>query len=567
MKKTVLLMAALIAAAPELFAQRVNKVSEIQNAKSLDLSIADAPVAKSAVSKVRDNAQNKNAFYYRPEGSYFVGYSNAYSGWSLTALALPPFAEVVYKNGSTTPSAAKWWVNSKDASASADASNNYVSEYGPTQIVGGALYANLAPDLVNGTDSFNIGQENAKYPQARVVCPDTLYDFTLNDYPGTGYYYGGKGPSAFFGDRTLTINNISYNQTSFEQIYPKPITSLYFDEIHALIWNISGNTTLLSDKDTLNLSIYKVVKTAEGNDSVTKELLGTMQATKADITSDNEWSGVTNGRSGIVTFYNKVDDGFGSLMNEPIIIKDAFAVKVSGFVGKKIGFYFSQAPEYMKTSETETSYTFDPATPDGASFVCEAEGQPSVNRHYIWPCYPCLTFHGVQDNAKFITSYTNDSNVKVSLEELDAPTAGGAAVSAGNDPAYLETALPFNDVSGTANYTVNIKYQDGDSEWLTLDKVDASHYIDYGYTGLAFKATALPSGKTGRRAIVTVEGKGVTSNSIVIRQGDDKTTGISSVSAQTATVSSSKAYNLAGQQVSKDFKGIIVKDGNKYFNK
>ena len=43
-------------------------------------------------------------------------------------------------------------------------------------------------------------------------------------------------------------------------------------------------------------------------------------------------------------------------------------------------------------------------------------------------------------------------------------------------------------------------------------------------------------------------------------------TGISNVKAA-ASKNSTSLYNLAGQRVSNDFKGVVVKDGKKYFNK
>lgn len=43
-------------------------------------------------------------------------------------------------------------------------------------------------------------------------------------------------------------------------------------------------------------------------------------------------------------------------------------------------------------------------------------------------------------------------------------------------------------------------------------------------------------------------------------------TGISNVEAS-ASAKSSTLYNLAGQQVSESYKGIVVKNGKKYLNK
>lgn len=48
---------------------------------------------------------------------------------------------------------------------------------------------------------------------------------------------------------------------------------------------------------------------------------------------------------------------------------------------------------------------------------------------------------------------------------------------------------------------------------------------------------------------------------------DDETTGIKGIENGTVAEENAPLYNLAGQRVSKDYKGVVVKNGKKFFNK
>ena len=49
--------------------------------------------------------------------------------------------------------------------------------------------------------------------------------------------------------------------------------------------------------------------------------------------------------------------------------------------------------------------------------------------------------------------------------------------------------------------------------------------------------------------------------------GTDPHTGIKSVVNKNNKINSDAIYNLSGQRVSKDYKGIVIKNGNKYIAK
>jgi hypothetical protein len=80
---------------------------------------------------------------------------------------------------------------------------------------------------------------------------------------------------------------------------------------------------------------------------------------------------------------------------------------------------------------------------------------------------------------------------------------------------------------------------------------------------LGFQADALPAGVEGRKATIVFMQEGARLE-VTVTQGT--VTGIS-VTTKTVKNVETPAYNLAGQRVNKNFKGLVVKDGAKFLNK
>jgi hypothetical protein len=99
-------------------------------------------------------------------------------------------------------------------------------------------------------------------------------------------------------------------------------------------------------------------------------------------------------------------------------------------------------------------------------------------------------------------------------------------------------------------------------EWLTCGFANEDYDETYTFD-LVFQADALPAGVEGRQATITFMQEGARLE-VTVTQGT--VTGIN-VTTKTVKTSNSPAYNLAGQRVNKDFKGLVVKDGVKFMNK
>lgn len=99
-------------------------------------------------------------------------------------------------------------------------------------------------------------------------------------------------------------------------------------------------------------------------------------------------------------------------------------------------------------------------------------------------------------------------------------------------------------------------------EWLQLGWANED-YEDTFTFDLVAQADALPAGVEGREATIVLYQEGA-QLTITVTQG--KSTGIN-VTTKTVKTSNTPMFNLAGQRVNKDFKGLIVKDGRKMINK
>ena len=540
------------------------------------------------VRRAKGTAMNPTAFYKRPKGTLYLGLDARGYSYDGDLLVYPPYAEIPFVNASTDPSATSWYLGTTQLTSSnagdlIDAHNNLTWQFGASTVSGDHLQMYYAPTLVNGTDSFAL---------AEAVAPISGYisnGFTVGP-TSDGFYYGGKGPSAYFGDM---IAQGAEKQIAFYQPFDKPSGSFVLNEVSLFGWRNGGSIT--DAAKNMQVQIYNVVTTEDGEKALGDSLLATFTFVPDSVQFSGSWS---TGRAGstraLLTFYPVVDDGLGGKMIQPVDLTDEFAVAVTGFSGTNSGFFFSEAPEYMIQSQTSNSYTFDDSAAPNAHFLAkDTTTNETYDYQYRYYCYPMLQLHGYQNYAHFLESASTDEAGNVRFTEFTAPTAGGVATNDAGYGAQLYTSLPWQDADGNNNYTITVDYN-GETPWLTgltqnddntysIDQVvsstefdqsksfvSTSNWSDSGEQVIGFSAQALPSGKTGRHATIHVIANGYVSNEIIVRQGDDNTIadGINNVTEDNAKANVSarfnnRTYNLAGQQVDKSYKGIVIKNGQK----
>lgn len=530
----------------------------------------------------KGNASSRTAYFKRPAGTLYLGWSNKGQAFGASYLSYPPFAHITFKNASAAPSETSWFQGSRQlGSPEVDADGNLNIQFGKNSITNEGLRAFYSPVLVNGTDSFSIGDAVANFSG------DNGFGYSVFDWR-QGYYYGNRGPAAAFGDASL---GGTVKQVAWYQIFDKPVSSMLVNGLSFFVW-CNGADFKTAGKD-LKAYIYNVVTDENGEKSVGDSALAEFSLIPDSIELDEDWSstvgapGKKGSTYGIATLYPIGKDDFGGDMLQPVILSDEFAIMVTGFSGKNIGFYYGTAPDYYITG-TETTGTgdnartvnvYDDATPTSARFLAMDTTSRKLYDYYFYtPCYPVMFLHGYQDYTEFPTSVTFDDGTTSSFTEYNVPTQGGYAVSSLDNSTKIQlyTALPWQDGEGFENYKVDITYPDGEQPWINQHEDDATRkssvtsgdWEQYGLQTLGLYGDALPEGKTGRHAYVTVSSliTDAGSNRIVIRQGDDNTTGISQ-NIKVARDNNSRIYNLAGQQVDAAYKGIVIRNGKKYIQK
>ena len=102
----------------------------------------------------------------------------------------------------------------------------------------------------------------------------------------------------------------------------------------------------------------------------------------------------------------------------------------------------------------------------------------------------------------------------------------------------------------------------GIDSWIKSYAIDEDSYREYGLTVIKFTCDPLPSNVAGRKCDILIHGKGVVSDKpITVVQGD-VTAAINNVHLSTTTKEYPN-YNVAGQRVEKNYKGIIIRNGKK----
>jgi hypothetical protein len=162
-------------------------------------------------------------------------------------------------------------------------------------------------------------------------------------------------------------------------------------------------------------------------------------------------------------------------------------------------------------------------------------------------------FAGFQ-NAVYGYLYTEDS------KDITIPVEGGQA-SIKVHPMYSNTNADENG-SKTRLFLDQTVADNDIPEWLQIGFANEDYDETYTFD-LVFQADALPAGVEGRQATITFMQEGARLE-VTVTQGT--VTGIN-VTTKTVKTSNTPAYNLAGQRVNKDFKGLVVKDGVKFLNK
>ena len=177
---------------------------------------------------------------------------------------------------------------------------------------------------------------------------------------------------------------------------------------------------------------------------------------------------------------------------------------------------------------------------------------------YAYTSWKTSLFVGLLGATYGYLNTEDDTNITI-------PTEGGEAAI------NVEAMLRSVDAeSGAPTYRLFIDEVISDSElddetglptWLQIG-IGNVNESGTEFT-IGFAADALPTGIEGRQATIVFMQEGAKLE-VTVTQG--KATGVN-VTTKTVKTSNAAMFNLAGQRVNKNFKGLVVKDGQKFMNK
>ena len=170
-------------------------------------------------------------------------------------------------------------------------------------------------------------------------------------------------------------------------------------------------------------------------------------------------------------------------------------------------------------------------------------------------------------NGKYTTLFKQGSNLAISydaywptivndttLNVMNAPVAGGVCH-------YGEDAEDYVAILYTNVYDIDEAWTVEEMpEWVGIAAMDTSYLTSNGAILMAFQAEALPAGVEGRSGVVALNADGFVYE-FVINQGEVVNTGVENV---VAPLFDDKIYNLLGVEVDENYKGVVIKNGQKY---
>ena len=574
MKKAILLSTVFSMAAAGVFAQAVNvkELGQRQTVKNLPNFEVSAKHVLSfdkmqSTNRVNDNFSvsprsiSNGLYYNKPEGSMYMADNEKGGGYYVNHLVLSPAADAVFTNMTTTnKKSTKWTINSQSMTDYVDADYN-LDLTGFFSCYNGSAYP--TPVLKYGsTRSYQLGETGdyfADYGPGYMLCdtiaPHAFYDsrvdgaYALTSLLDTHYCFGTGNYSG----------TGAYPSMGAIQLYEAPASPLYVENIYFNGYTMADSP--LTGDAKMTMTIYKTTESDEGI-SLGEEI-ATLNCAAGNATKT--WEGQQTSY-GFVTGWNY---NFVTEDNKPITIDGSFAVKIDGFADEGVDVLMPGAFLSDVDSVNNYSSAYVVFNMDGSEYPVNVYSDPVVLPLAFNSCFDYVD--GLSTVALSNGTTVENANVVRISDDGQTCSTDGADDASDLGGAYIRTIFPFYDENGEAVYKTNLP------DWITDMTADDSYATSSGYqyfTGsahLTFEAKPLGT-ETGRGVALYFTGKGVSSTTpIYVLQGDATVaTGIEKVviDLDNNTLNeNAPIYNLNGQRVTKDAKGVLIQGGKKFINK
>ena len=295
--------------------------------------------------------------------------------------------------------------------------------------------------------------------------------------------------------------------------------TLKIDDIVIPIYNGSnlGIEKMMPEGASFVINIYPA-DLAKGKIFESEEYL----IASTEVTADS-WVEGYDPYYGTLTARFQEEDILGGMMDVPVIIDGDFYVQIAGMNASGCDFGIFSDIDCPKAYTTVFQH-------DGKYDFLKSSGglNLGVSFHAYWPVI------------------ANDTTINT----MNAPVEGGYTYY-GENVDDIETLL-WTNVHDLDSWEFDVP------EWLGVG-IDTTYLTSNDAVLAAFQAEALPADVEGRTGVVTITADGFTFE-MTFNQGKVNT----AVDNVFAPLFDNKIYNLLGVEVDENYKGIVIKNGQKY---
>ncbi|MCF0243602.1 MAG: hypothetical protein HUK06_02415 [Bacteroidaceae bacterium] len=571
MKKVILLSVAFMLAVCTASAQQMRRTASNNSGIQKIKTGTKAPERFSVLPQVGKIANGMNkapstkTSYQVPASMPSVGLDK--EGYPLdgSILLVPTaYTEFMLKNTSSSPKNTRWYIGGQDYTKYF-ADDNYNFVYGIE-----AGYGFPMPTLTDvfGSNGYTYGDKNiydvTKYP-TYLEPKEDVYPLTWSDpHLGKTAIYGGYLDTSYiFGSGSLTYEGVKYASVGCIQSFPKPQSPMYVEDIYLLGVTINSTKHPLANNEEIKMQILN-----NNGDEITS-----LTATKDDVTLIDEAEQEGTNYKTYNVLFKKIENG----IQQPLVLDEAFSVLITFPQSVNIGF-FAHINSEEETAERAYNVLMNTTNPDDIQYLGVGEATDVISLP--------LTFSALHDflytwESAYDEGGTEYLDVNVLYVSADGKTVYNAA-----DPSaswvYTYSACPYFNQYDEQNYYLADKYGNFPS-WLkygvdnsSWEETDPDKFWAIFYTMV--ECDPLPEGVTGRGCKMYNVGRGITDPTpIYVLQGNytkeqcdqDEATAITNptIAATNGSNRINGTFNLSGQRVGKNFKGMVINNGKKFIKK
>ncbi len=467
--------------------------------------------------------------YYYVDGMMHWGLTPTFMGMAYDFIAIPYMDSVVWKNlyGPTD------WYDQYDDALLAEDSETWVARYG---IDGVGYYLPYTTDHTltqNGVDylikgyKFAAGNENGGLLASGAApftistgenIPITLCGMAtdpMNNGNGSDFYRIGAAPRGAYAYGTdLVVDTLTGATADTLLSTVHNVSPLTISSINIPVYNVNG-TAIMPEGGQVKVEIFAA--------DLTKGLIYTDSVLATTVATVENFVEVQSGLGTIVATFQE-EDPFGGMMDVSVVVKGDFVVQLTGY--NETGCDFGIYADYY--------------TPGGTTVYC-------VNGKYT-PIFQASSNLAIMYDAYWPTVQDVAGNV------MNVAVEGGEAyyVEEGNKYTLLYTNVYYVDESWSADYP----------EWMEVEYFLANVGTEEEpepVVAVSVTVEPLTEG-AGRQGIVTFDADGYVYE-LIVNQGEVVNTGVENVVTPSFN---GKTYNLLGVEVDENYKGIVIKNGQKY---